>query len=173
MPQLRLIPVDARQKRVPWLFSIDEVSARLNSADSQAVAFFLHEMADHRIILPSFWESIEHLGIVADTGEPIWFLPEKESLAKIRAYLHWTLGIQGDEPTRKLRRKAKSSFFWGISCLLLGLLVLVFGNLEGIIHHLALAVCVFGVLELARSAMRLKKIKEIRQVQTFIANDQE
>src|SRR5438093_8094010 len=123
MPELSLIPVDVRQKKSPWLFSIDEKSARLCSGDGQPIAFFLHEMADGRIILPSFWESIEHLGVVADDGSQIWFFPEKESLAKIKAYLNWTLAIQGEEPITQLRKEAKTSFCWAIACVILGLLV--------------------------------------------------
>ena len=171
MPELRLIPIDRRQKKVAWLFNFDGHGATVFSAD-QPMIYFPHEMASHRIILPSFWENIEHLGIVADDGNPVWFVVEKETVAKIRAYLNWTLAIQGSQPLQGLKKKAKTCFIWGLTCLLLGLLVLIFGPLEEIVHHLALAVCVVGVVESARWFVKRRKIKEVQQIQVAMAKDE-
>jgi hypothetical protein len=63
-PQLRLFRVDRRRNETPWVFSFDEHGATLISHENKPVATFLHEMAESRIILPSFWENIEHLGVV-------------------------------------------------------------------------------------------------------------
>ena len=167
MPEVSLIPVVGRLTKGPFQLRIEGKSATLFSADGRLVAFFLHEMADERIILPSFWESIEHLGIVANDGSQIWFVPEKESLSKIKAYLNWTAAIQGDEAVIQLRKQARNSFYWAFGCVALGLTVAgiqaanllpIHGNL---IFHF---VWVPALLAFVRGWNKVRKIKQIQQI---------
>jgi hypothetical protein len=125
-------------------------------------------MADGRIILPSFWESIEHLRIIADDGTHIWFVPEKESLAKIRAYLNWALAIQGEEPITQMRKEARTSFCWGIGCVVLGLLVEVFQAMNllvitgSLIFHFVWFPAIFAFVRGWKKVKMIKQIQEIR-----------
>lgn len=173
MPELSLIPVDKRLKQGPFQLKIEGKSATLFSEDGRLIAFFLHEMADDRIILPSFWESIEHLGVVADDGNQIWFVPEKESLAKIKAYLNWTLAIQGNEPVTQLRKEARASFCWAFACVALGFIVegLQAANLLAITGSLIIHfVWLPALFAFVRGWKKLKKIKEIQQIRASAGN---
>jgi hypothetical protein len=114
VPQLHLYQVRGGRKEAPWLFSFDGEGVTLFSDDNQPVVYFPHEMANDRIILPSFWDNIAQLGVIADDGTKIWFTPEKQTVAKIKVYLNWTLAIQGPEFINRLKKEAKTNWYWGL-----------------------------------------------------------
>jgi len=164
IPEVSLIPVVGRLTKDPFQLRIEGKSATLFSWDGRLVAFFLHEMADERIILPSFWESIEHLGIVANDGSQIWFVPEKESLSKIKAYLNWTVAIQGDEAVTQLRKQARNSFYWAFGCVVLGLTVTgiqAANLLNSLVFHFVWFPALFAFV---RGWNKVRKIKQIQQI---------
>jgi hypothetical protein len=168
VPELRLIPIDKQHRKVPWLFAFDGHSATLFSAD-QPVAYFLHEMANDRIILPSFWENITHLGVVANDGSKIWFAPEKQTVAKIKAYLNWALAIQGPGLINDLKKQAKANWYWGIGFLALGVFLETCGALQflgihkdHVIHHLAWFPALFEIIRAWRTRKLVRQIQNIQ-----------
>jgi hypothetical protein len=168
MPKLRLYRIDRRRKEGPWQFYFDGDGVMLISDDNQPVAYFPHEMAENRIILPSFFGNIEHLGIVGDDGKTIWFARQSESLARIGAYLNWTVAIQGPEPIKRLKTQAKRSWYLGIGFMAAGLLAFPLGGLDSCSFHL---IWFPALIALAHALTTQKKIKEIHKIQDSLGNE--
>lgn len=43
--------------------------------------------ASGRFVFPSFWQSVRHLGVLADNGKVTWFKRDKAAIKKIKEYL--------------------------------------------------------------------------------------
>jgi hypothetical protein len=99
---------------------------------------------------------------------------QKESLSKIKAYLSWTLAIQGKEPIERLQKEAKTSLYWGAPLVGLGLValtvqILMQGNFDHCSFHL---IWLPGMIGLSRAWTKYKTIKQIRKFQSSLANNE-
>jgi hypothetical protein len=135
----------------------------LTDSEGAARASFSRAEAEARFVLPSFWESIKDLGVRGDTGDVVWFVPDGESVARIKTYLHGALAAQGRAAISAVRRRGWLLVLAGVGITALAVSVMVasmaraFGNPEGGKYYVTIGGIVFGLLVLSRGVAALVK----------------
>jgi hypothetical protein len=114
-------------------------------------------------VLPSFWESVKDLRVRVDSGDIVWFVPDKANIAQIKAYLHGALAAQGPEVVRAVRRKGWLLVLAGVGITAAAIFVMVasmaraFGNPEGGTYYVTIGSTVFGLIVLSRGVAALTR----------------
>jgi hypothetical protein len=163
MAKLSLRCKDKRFAKGDWLLALDEVGGALTDPEGATRANFSRAEAAARFVLPSFWESVKDLGVRADSGDVVWFVPDRESVARVQSYLYGALGTQGPAAIRALRIKGWLLVLAGIGVTLVAVLVMVgsmaraFGNPEGGKYYVTIGAAVFGLIVLSRGIVALTK----------------
>lgn len=140
MSKLSLICVDKGRPKHGWLLHLTDESGQLVDPDGNLLAQFRHAEAQTRFEFPSFWKSIEDLGVIADDGLTIWFYADRGHLAEIKYYLARSLAAQGPEVIQAQRRQAFLEIWGGLAVMPLaiaGIVVFLLLAEEGIVRTIA------------------------------------
>src|ERR1700722_12922275 len=100
---VELTPAKDGGSRRPWelVLAADEIQVR-NSRGKLAMTIDRDE-ANRRILFPSFWLSVKHIQIFEEGQVAFEFLPDKEVMQRIQAYLDVALR-QDPSARRKLKQ---------------------------------------------------------------------
>jgi len=157
MIRLSLYSTDKRWARDDdWLLTLDKEGGTLEDPDGETRATFSRAEAASRFTFPSFWASVKELGIQADAGGILWFVPETKKVEKINTYLHRALAAQGPEAIQAMRRKGWLMILGGATLALIGLVVtvvtlaLAFSSPRGGTYVVCSGLIVFSLIVIAR-----------------------
>ena len=163
MAQIVLRCKDKRFPKGDWLLAVDNTGATLTDSEGVTRAVFPHAEAAERFILPSFWQSIKDLGVRADSGDIIWFIPKASGIGQIKTYLDGTLAAQGSEAIRAFRRRGWLLVLVGGGITGMAIFVMVasmaraFGNPQGGEYYVTIGSIVFGLIVLSRGIAALTR----------------
>jgi hypothetical protein len=71
----------------PWRFEPRADRVDVINPAGQTVYFFRHSKAEDCLLLPSFWQSVKHVGFAVDDKTTVWFEPTPEAVGAVRVYL--------------------------------------------------------------------------------------
>lgn len=163
MMQLVLRCKDKRFLKGDWLLAVDNKEVTLTDSEDIIRIAFSHAEAAGRFTFPSFWESIRDLGIRADNGDIIWFVPKANNIARIKTYLDRALATQGPAAIGAIRRRGWRFVLAGSGVTGLAIFVMVasmvraFGNPQGGEYYVTIGSMVSGLILLSRGIAALKK----------------
>ena len=86
MTELELICVDKEYSRTVWVLSLSDDGAVLKDPDDVIRARIRPLDADQSLLVPGFWLSISHLGVVTDDGVTVSFLPKSSHVAEFQRF---------------------------------------------------------------------------------------
>ena len=126
MPELILRCKDKRFVKGDWVLRLTESGAQLLDPNCITHARFPIVDAEARLLVPSFWMSVSDLGVVADDGTTIWFLPHPDRVAEFKRYRAGAvaaqisgLAAQGPEAIRTMRHHGWLTIAAGIAVIML------------------------------------------------------
>jgi hypothetical protein len=128
MVEIELALVSGSPRKV-WVLTLDRRGVVLHDPRGGEAAVFAADQAERRIRLPSFWESVKHLGVEDDHGEVLWFRPDPEAVREVRDYLDRVRASLAPEELAARRTRGWVYVAAGLALAALGVaLVLAFRN---------------------------------------------
>jgi hypothetical protein len=163
MAKLSLRCKDKRFSKGDWLLALDQEAGALTDPDGVTRASFPHAEAAARLVLPNFWESVKDIGVRADSGDVVWFVPDRENVARIQSYLHGALAAQGPAAISALRTRGWLLALAGVGITVVAVVVMVasmsraLGNQGGGEYYVTIGATIFGLIVLSRGVAALTK----------------
>jgi hypothetical protein len=117
---VELTPAKNGDSRRRWQLELAADAVRVFDGRGKVVLTIDRDEANRRILFPSFWLSVKHIQIFEGERVAFEFLPDKEAMERIRAYLD--VALRQDPSARK---KLKQS---GVAVFLLGLFLTIAGG---------------------------------------------
>ncbi|MBV9122962.1 MAG: hypothetical protein JO112_06380 [Planctomycetes bacterium] len=116
---------EGKSKKGQWYFEEVENGINVNDPDEVIVAWFTHQDAEARFVLPSVWRNFKKVEFKLDDKSTILFEADPRSVARLRQYLDRALLSQGSGAIRGLRKKGWFHLLCGLGGTLGGFLGLI------------------------------------------------
>lgn len=165
MARLHLRCKDKQLKGKEWLLELSPAGGRLVDHTGGQQALFSHAEAERRFVFPSFWQSVEHLGVLPDSGKTVWFYPDRGNLDAIRNYLGKALATQGPDAIQALQRAGLLQVLGGSAIMALAIaataisLIQAYSNPQGGTVVFALGCLIVGGALFARGLNALGRAR--------------
>lgn len=159
-----------------WQLHLTDQEVTLIDDLGKTVTNFSSKVAEKRILLPSFWESITDIGVQLSEEETRSFYPNKKSVKLIKDYLAKSIKIQGPNAIKALKSRGRLHLFLGIGLVLVGVSIFtvlfvqyadVQGGIPRHLLYLGGAPLVYGLAELYRGIKSLSKYRHIQSTHSI------
>lgn len=158
-----------------WQLHLTDKEVTLIDHHGETVSTFSSKVAEKRILLPSFWESITDICIRLSEEEVISFFPNKKSIKLVKDYFAKSITIQGPQAIKVLKNQGRLHLFLGTGLVLVGVSIFsvlfvqyadVQGGIPRRLLYLGAGPLVYGLAELYRGIKSLSKYRNIQSTRS-------